>query len=117
MRPANRLEIPNRRELENVTIEHKGAEYIVGVGPSAACPLEVWCDPPPKYTGSDQDFTARDSAVLISVALQHGVPLEAMRKSVSRVAISKTRTEPGSIIGRVLDTVAAEKARALQGRA
>lgn len=52
--------------------------------------------------GSEMDAIARDGAVLLSLALQHGVPLEVIRHAI-------TRNQQGvadTIIGAVIDRIA-----------
>lgn len=51
--------------------------------------------------GSDVDSTARDSAVLASIALQHGISIEALTRSLTR----NPDGSPSSLVGAVLDAV------------
>jgi hypothetical protein len=53
-------------------------------------------------SGSDADAAARDSAVICSIALQHGVPIEIVRKALLR----DSSDNPSSPIGCVLDLLA-----------
>jgi hypothetical protein len=55
--------------------------------------------------GSHADTCARDSAVVVSLALQHGVPLETLRKALMR----DSRGRPGSPLGAALDLIASEQ--------
>ena len=50
-------------------------------------------------TGSDHEATARDGAILISLALQHGIPIDVMRSAVTRDGNGK----PSTIVGAALD--------------
>jgi ribonucleoside-diphosphate reductase alpha chain len=52
-------------------------------------------------TGQDIQSTARDAAVVLSLALQHGVPPETIRHAVTRGASE----EPASILGAVVDSI------------
>ena len=52
-------------------------------------------------TGNDIDSIARDAGVLLSLALQHGVPPETIRHAVTRGASE----EPASILGAVVDCI------------
>jgi ribonucleoside-diphosphate reductase alpha chain len=54
--------------------------------------------------GSDADAAARDSAVVCSLALQHGTPVETIRKALLRDA----QGCPPSPLGTALDIIAAE---------
>lgn len=53
---------------------------------------------------SGQDFEAvcRDSAILLSLCLQHGVPLEVIRGAVTRNGDSS----PATIVGAIVDKIA-----------
>ena len=52
-------------------------------------------------TGNDIESIARDAGVLLSLALQHGVPPETIRHAVTRGASE----EPASILGAVVDSI------------
>jgi ribonucleoside-diphosphate reductase alpha chain len=53
--------------------------------------------------GSDSDSAAKDSAVVCSIALQHGVPLSTIRKALLR----DPRGVASSPLGMALDLIAA----------
>jgi hypothetical protein len=55
---------------------------------------------------SHADSCAKDSAILTSLALQHGVPLDELRKALLRDA----RGHPSTPIGVALDLLAEEEA-------
>ena len=48
------------------------------------------------------DTAARDTAILISLGIQHGVPIETMRNAVSR----DENGDPAGLAGVVLDHIA-----------
>lgn len=50
--------------------------------------------------GSAADAIARDGAILLSLALQHGVPLETIKHALTREGRDN---EPSTIIGAVVD--------------
>jgi hypothetical protein len=52
-------------------------------------------------TGNNIESIARDAAVLLSLALQHGVPPQIIRHAVTRGASE----EPASILGAVVDSI------------
>src|SRR5262245_3607073 len=54
--------------------------------------------------GSEVEAVARDGAVLLSIALQYGVPLEVIRHAITREANGK----PSTIVGAVVDRIAKE---------
>lgn len=105
---TERNALPNRRYAETFTVQHSGnlgksetVEVTVGyyfdgkTGDGAVG--EVFISNP--KVGSGQEAIARDAAVLLSLAIQHGVPIETMRGAITREQDSK----PSTIIGAVLD--------------
>lgn len=80
----SRRELPNRRPHEVISFIHWGQKFHAGIGSDnqAADVLEVWLNT--GKSGTQAETLARDSAVLLSLALQHGVPIEAMRRAVMR---------------------------------
>jgi hypothetical protein len=50
-------------------------------------------------SGEQVEAIARDGAVLLSIALQHGVPLDTVRSAITRDG----QGEPSSIVGAVVD--------------
>ena len=57
--------------------------------------------------GSDVEAVARDGAVLLSIALQFGVPLEIIRHAITR----EQDGTPSTIIGAVIDRLSHESDR------
>jgi len=53
--------------------------------------------------GSTMADVTRDGAVLISLALQHGVPLFTMKHAVSRDRANNAATIIGAVIDRILE--------------
>ena len=53
-------------------------------------------------SGADLQNIANDAAVVISLALQHGVPIETIRHAVTRCSDGS----PASILGAVVDRLA-----------
>ena len=64
-------------------------------------PGEVFTDA--RKTGGDVEAIARDAAVVISLALQHGVAVESVQHAITRDG----NGTPSSILGAVLDALAA----------
>jgi hypothetical protein len=54
-------------------------------------------------SGSDFEAVARDGAVLLSIALQFGVPLDVLQNAITREGDGK----PSTIIGAVIDRLVA----------
>ncbi len=61
---------------------------------------EVSIDGP--KAGSDAQTAAKDAAVVLSMALQFGVPVDALRNAISR----NTAGRPQGVVGVVLDALA-----------
>jgi len=81
---VNRKPLPNRRAHETVRFTHWGLRYIVGFGradPDAPI-SEVFINC--GKTGEQAMTLARDSAVLLSLALQYSVPLSAISHALTR---------------------------------
>ena len=54
-----------------------------------------------KSAGSQVDATARDAAILISLGLQHGIPIDVIKGALTR----EPNGEASSIAGRVVDFI------------
>jgi hypothetical protein len=54
-----------------------------------------------RHIGSEMEAIARDAAILMSLALQYGCPLDTIRHAVTRNADGS----PQSLMGRVVDRV------------
>ena len=87
--------LPNRRENESETLEVGGQKFTVYVGldPTTGCPREVFLTG--SIEGSHLNALLSDAATVISVALQYGVPLAELAKSVGRAP--DITSAPGSL--------------------
>ena len=95
-----RRTLPQRRAAETFDLRLWKQLFTVTVGFYAdGTPSEVFIDG--GKTGQDIQSTARDAAVVLSLALQHGIPIEAIRHAVTRGASE----EPASILGAVVDAL------------
>jgi hypothetical protein len=106
---APRRTLPQRRHNETFDLRHKtettDTAYAVTVGffeaaPPFKQPAEVFINGP--KAGSSVEAIARDAAVLLSIALQFGVPLDVVRGAITRDAGGY----PSSVIGAVVDQLA-----------
>lgn len=81
---AKREDLPTRRASETIRFEcSNGHSYLATYSCfSDGRVAEVFIDG--HKMGSDTATAAHDAAVLLSIALQHGVPLETMRRALSR---------------------------------
>jgi hypothetical protein len=80
---VTRRRLPNRRLAETFDLEVGGLRYVGSIGRFEDGSLaEVFISN--GKAGSDSDTAARDSAVVASIALQYGVPLEVIRHALMR---------------------------------
>jgi hypothetical protein len=95
-----RERLPNRRTAETVAFEHGGASFTMTAGRYRDGRLgEVFINA--AHANSALDFLASDAAILASLALQYGVPLDEIRHALKRDA----RGQPASPIGSALDRI------------
>ena len=79
----NRDPLPNRREHEVVEFFHRGIPYTFGVGRyDDGRPAEAFIDG--VKSGADAQIVARDGAILLSLLLQFGCPVELIQHALSR---------------------------------
>ena len=94
--------LPQRRAAETFDLRFWNQPFTVTVGFYAdGTPGEVFIDG--GKTGQDIQSTARDAAVVLSLALQHGVPIEMIRHAVTRSGSGAT----ASILGAIVDVLPA----------
>ncbi len=81
----HRHRLPNRRPALTRTIDagNHRLEVTIGLDPADGQPREVFMDG--AKDGGELAVILDDVAVLVSVALQHGVPAAALAKSMSRI--------------------------------
>jgi hypothetical protein len=97
---SHRKTLPNRREGEGFEIRHRGQRtpFIITLGKYQDGSIgEVFITG--SKSGSEFDAVARDGAILLSLALQHGVPVETMKHAMTR----EPDGSASSIIGAVVD--------------
>ncbi len=101
---STRWRLPNRRFSETFAFECGRFRYTATISRFSDGKLaEIFISN--HKTGSDADTIAKDSAVVCSLALQHGVPLETIRRALLR----DPRGTPSSPLGAALDIIAAER--------
>ena len=106
-----RRTLPQRRASETFDLRFWNQPFTVTVGCYAdGAPGEVFIDG--GKTGQDIQSTARDAAVVLSLALQHGTPIEAIRHAVTRNGSG----EAASILGATVDRLATVSVRAADDR-
>ncbi len=94
MTPA-RSRLPNRRpsHVETLEVDGQVITACIGFDPATDQPREVFLNS--SKEGSQFDSLLADAATIISVALQYGVPVAALGRSVGRVP--NAATTPGSL--------------------
>lgn len=100
---STRRLLPQRRRAETLVLHHgpKRTAFAVTIGRYDDGAIgEVFVSG--AKAGSETEAIARDGAVLLSIALQHHVPLEVMRRAITR----ETNGLASTIIGAVLDKLA-----------
>jgi hypothetical protein len=99
-KPA-RARLPNRRPAISTSFEAYGAHFEMTAGfyPDGR-PGEIFLNA--DRANSLLDFLMSDAAILASLALQYGAPLDELRHALKRT----TSGEPASPIGAALDRIA-----------
>ena len=100
MNATHRRPLPMRRRCETFELEFGGfrKSYFITVGYYEDGSIgEVFINFP--TSGMPAEAIARDGAVVISLALQSGVPLETIQHAITR----NSDNEPSSIVGAVVD--------------
>jgi hypothetical protein len=97
---ACREHLPNRRASIVFEIELHGLKYTASISRFAdGRPAEIFLQN--HKPGSQSDSNARDSAVAASLALQHGCPLEVLRRAVLRDSAGRPSTPLGAALDRI----------------
>lgn len=101
---SSRRRLPNRRQSDTFELEFRGRPFAISIGrqPNSSEPAEIFIHP--HKVASDASDDARDIAVLLSIAMQYGVPLESMRDAVCRFDDGS----PAGLAGAVLDRLCGE---------
>lgn len=103
-----RTTLPTRRPSVALQAEWGGHAITVSAGyhPDTGAISEVFADAP---KGGHMQATLADSCVLISIALQHGVTVAELSKSLARepdLLRGNGETLPASPVGTILETLA-----------
>jgi hypothetical protein len=102
-----RTRLPNRRYAETADLAIGGMTMAATIGfDRAGNAAEIFLSG--GKNGSGLAAILHDAAVLISVALQHGIPAEALARSIARIpeSFDAPATVPASPIGAALDLLA-----------
>jgi ribonucleoside-diphosphate reductase alpha chain len=94
---VNRLRLPNRRQHEIHDLEFHGQVFTIGAGRFTDSSLaEVFID---TAKSSQMSALARDAAITLSIALQHGVTADSIRNAITR----ESNGIAAGLVGAVLD--------------
>jgi hypothetical protein len=99
---SDRKRLPFRRRSETIKIRHGGqrAAYHITCGYYAGGELgEVFIAT--NSAGSEVDALARDIAILFSLALQHGCPIETISGALTREHDGRPSTIAGAVADRL----------------
>lgn len=100
-----RLRLPNRRPSEIIAFDHEGVGYIGEVSRFDDGRLaEVFLDA--GKVGTSVDIMAKDGAVILSIALQHGVPLQEIMAALSQERDGKMLGPFGVLLQRMVEGAA-----------
>lgn len=97
-----RERLPNRRVSENFAFELNGLRFTATISRFPDGRISELFLNNHKF-GNQSDTNARDGAILLSFALQHGADIEAIRKALCR----DSQGRPLGPVGAVLDIIAA----------
>lgn len=100
----NRARLPNRRYREGFDFEHRGIRFTACVGryPGSNGIGELFLST--TKAGTDVDGDARDLALLFSLLIQRGEPIENIRAGLTRGADGRA----AGILGRALERIGEE---------
>ena len=92
--------LPQRRPSETFTFDHGGFEYRVTIGFYPAGRIgEVFLSA--AKSGAALDIATRDSAILLSFALQHGATVEQIRSAMTRNVAGRPEGAMGVLLDRI----------------
>ena len=95
-----RQRLENRRRSTTFTVECNGLSYLATISQFADGRLaEIFISN--AKAGSHSDAAAKDAAVVCSIALQHGVPVDVIRHALLRDAQGRA----SSPLGEALDII------------
>ena len=104
---VTRRRLPNRRAANLIEIEHAGARYTVAAGHYENSKQIGELFVSGARSGSDLSALIDDAAVLASIALQYGAPLEVLARAIGRHGDDL----PATVIGRALDCLCTRQHR------
>ena len=93
-----RARLPQRRQHELVDFEHDGHCYTAGLGFFSDGRLaEIFINIPGR-AGTGIEAVARDAAILASISLQYGAPVETIRRAITRNSDGRASGPLGALL-------------------
>jgi hypothetical protein len=103
---SERRRLENRRRSENLTFELDGLRFTATISRFADGRIgELFLNN--HKAGNQSDTNARDAAIILSFAAQHGADIETIRKALCRDSQGRALGPDGA----VLDILAADEAK------
>jgi hypothetical protein len=94
--------LPNRRRCETLEIEHAGHRFSLTFSRyQDGRPAEIFLSS--RHIGSPLEAIARDAAVTVSLALQHGAPLATIRQALTKDHDSRPATLLGAALAAITE--------------
>jgi hypothetical protein len=106
---VQRAQLPSRRRSETFCIEAQGMSFTATVSryPDGRI-AEIFLTN--HKAGSMADTNAKDAAVVCSIALQYGVPLEVIRRALMRDSDGRPNRPLGAALDRIGEATAGARA-------
>ena len=99
-----RARLPQRRRHELLDFEHDGHCYTAGLGYFSDGSLaEIFINIPGR-AGTGIETVARDAAILASISLQYGAPVETIRRAITRNSDGTASGPLGAVLDLISDT-------------
>lgn len=100
----SRENLPNRRSHETTKVRHWDQNWIIGIGRAGTDMQiqEIFINS--GKSGTQIETVARDAAIIMSIGLQYGVPIEVLKNAVTR----NTDGSPSGPMGAILDHLTGE---------
>ena len=99
---TKRARLPNRRASQTLELELHGLKFTASFSFFPGGRLaEVFLQN--HKPGSQSDINARDAAVVTSIALQHGVPLDVIRRALLRDSHGVANSPLGAALDLILE--------------
>jgi hypothetical protein len=98
--PTGRERLPNRRASQNIAFERDNLKFqmTIGLYPDGR-PGEVFLNA--EHANSLLDVLAHDAAIILSIALQFGCPLDTIRHALKRDAQGTAASPIGAALDRI----------------